>query len=176
MHMIKRQIGVFLARQDNAGPHYRQGTEAVERGSFNGVTVQKDSKQKSINPQKFYEALTDSMSTRMVTENETSLFDQINFLPSAWPSPLPLFYGEDDTRELCDLFNVGFSGVQQEYRDFKEHQEIPVKQGLLKLQQAVKSYSKIATTDTTENRQHVSTDVYFFGGSSSGPVGSNKIC
>ena len=32
------------------------------------------------------------------------------------------------------------------------------------------------TTDTIKNRQYAGTDVYFFGWSSSGPVGSNKLC
>lgn len=46
---------------------------------------------------------------------------------------------EEDIRQLCDLFDISFFGVRQRYRDIKEHPEIPVTDGLLKLQQAVKS-------------------------------------
>ena len=60
-------------------------------------------------------------------------------MPKAWPSPLPVFYGEDEIRKLCDLFDISFSGVRQAFRDFKEHPEITVTDGLLKQQHAVKS-------------------------------------
>lgn len=140
MHLVEREVDTFLARQHNPGPYYRQAAEAVETGTFYGVTLQKDPRVKPVDPQKFYEALAESVRSRMVTESEKSLFDKINVLvPETWPSPLPVFYGEDEIRELCDLFDISFSGVRQRFRDFKEHPEIPVTDGLLKLQQAVKS-------------------------------------
>ena len=140
MHLVKSEVDVFLARQLSPGPHYRQAAETVEPGTFNGVTLQKDPRVKLVNPQKFYEALTESVRTRMVTDSEKSLFDKMNVLvPKAWPSLLPEFSGEDEIRRLCDHFDISFSGVRQAFRDFKEHPEMTVTDGLLKLQHAVKS-------------------------------------
>lgn len=53
----------FLARQLIPGQYYKQAVEAVEHESFHWLTVQNDSKQKSINPHKFNVAFTDNMCT-----------------------------------------------------------------------------------------------------------------
>ncbi|RXM28054.1 hypothetical protein EOD39_10086 [Acipenser ruthenus] len=69
-----------------------------------------------------------------MVNKEVSLFNKIKILiPSVWQRPLPDFYGEDRVREL----NICFSGVKQEYRDFKEQPELHVQQILLKLTNAV---------------------------------------
>ena len=51
----------------------------MENGTFNGVTLQKDPRVKLVYLQKFYEALTERVRTRMLTDSEKSLFDKINF-------------------------------------------------------------------------------------------------
>lgn len=42
-------------------------------------------------------------------------------------------------RELCDLLKIGFSGVKQSYRDYKENARVSTHESLLKLKYAVVS-------------------------------------
>ena len=76
----------------------------------------------------------------MVTSEEESLFQKVNVLDTkTWPSPLPLMYGECEIRELCTLLKIGFSGVKQSYRDFKENASVPMHMSLLELKNAVET-------------------------------------
>lgn len=42
-------------------------------------------------------------------------------------------------RELCDLLKIGFSGVKQSYRDYKENARVSMHESLLKLKHAVET-------------------------------------
>jgi len=43
VHLVEREVDTFSARQHNPGQYYRQASEALETGTFYGVTLQKDS-------------------------------------------------------------------------------------------------------------------------------------
>lgn len=139
VHLIKRQVDVFKSMSSNPelGPFYKQACEAEQVGSFHGVTLQRDNREKEIDPNQFYEALFEGMQTRMVTVQEESLFNKINILDkTTWPNPLPLMYGENEVRELCDFLNIGFAGMKQGYRDFKDNPSI-IPKSLVTLKQAI---------------------------------------
>ena len=143
VNLIKRQTDVFTAMSEDPenGPFYRKACEAVQQGSFNGIALHGDRGQEVINPTKFYEALCQSMKERMVRSEEESLFTKINILnPETWPSPLPVMYGESELRELCDQVKVGFTGVKQAYREYKNKQDTRQK-ALLTLRHAVNTIS-----------------------------------
>ena len=144
MNLIKRQTDVFTAMSEDPenGPFYRKACEAVQQGSFNGIALHGDrAGQKVINPAKFYEALCQSMKERMVRSEEESLFTKINILnPDTWPSPLPVMYGESELRELCDQVKVGFTGVKQAYREYKNKPDT-MQKALLTLRHAVNTIS-----------------------------------
>lgn len=81
------------------------------------------------------------MKSQVVTETETVLLKKINVLqPQAWSSSMPALYGEDEVRQLRDLFGISFAVVRQTYiEDFKGNPGIGLADRLLKLQQVVKS-------------------------------------
>lgn len=62
------------------GPHYELACQAVEEGVFKGVTVRTGGRQTMIPPQKFFDALSNSMLSRKTTEEEIELYEQLNVL------------------------------------------------------------------------------------------------
>lgn len=92
-------------------------------------------RQTMIPPQKFFDALSNSMLSRMVTEREIELYEQLNVLnPETWPTPVPVLFGELELRQLCNRLKINYSSVKQDFRDFKDN-DMPLKGGLLKLKQ-----------------------------------------
>ena len=55
--------------------------------------------------------------------------------PNTWPSPVPLWFGELELREVCDRLKMNFSAVKQGFREYKENPQLPMTQGLVKLNQ-----------------------------------------
>lgn len=135
---VKRQADVFLAMMETPGPHYQIACQAVQDGVFKGVPLKTGGRQIKINHEKFFHALSCSMQSRMVPEHELELFDQINVLsPDTWPSPVPLLYGEQELRQLCDSLAMNYCSVKQDFRDYKENPNMAIKEGLLKLKHTV---------------------------------------
>lgn len=121
--------------KETKGPYYELACQAVEEGVFKGVSVRTSGRQIMIPPQKFFDALSRSMLSRMVTEGERELYEQLNVLkPETWPSPVPVMYGEPELRQLCNRLKLNYCTVKQDFRDFKEN-GLPLKGGLLKLKQ-----------------------------------------
>lgn len=78
------------------------------------------------------------MQARMVTSEEESLFHKVSVLDkNTWPSPLPLIYGENEGRELCNHFKIGFTVIKQGYRDFKDNSSATIPKSFLKLKHAI---------------------------------------
>lgn len=118
------------------GPHYELACQAVEEGVFKGVTVRTGGRQTMIPPQKFFDALSNSMLSRKTTEEEIELYEQLNVLkPETWPTPVPVLFGELELRQLCNPLRVNHSTVKQDFRDFKENETMPLRGGLVKLKQ-----------------------------------------
>lgn len=70
----------------------------------------------------FYQALVDSLSSRLMPESERGLMDCLNVLfPSLWPSDISAEYGEVELRQACSKFRISYSGdLKQDYRDLKD--------------------------------------------------------
>jgi hypothetical protein len=79
-----------------------------------------------INRWQFYQALIDSISSRLKPESERGLTYCLNVLfPSIWPSVLPAEYGEVELKHACTQFKVIYNGkLKQDYRDLKDAIEI----------------------------------------------------
>lgn len=80
MKKIKRQADIFSAMKETNGPHYELACQAVEEDVFKGVTVRTGGRQTMIPPQKFFDALSNSMLSRKTTEEEIELYEQLNVL------------------------------------------------------------------------------------------------
>uniref|UniRef100_A0A0F8AU71 HAT C-terminal dimerisation domain-containing protein n=1 Tax=Larimichthys crocea TaxID=215358 RepID=A0A0F8AU71_LARCR len=122
--------------RETKGPHYELACQVVEEGVFKGVPVRTVGRQTMIPPQKFFDALSNSMLSRMVPEEEIELYDQLNFLkPETWPTPVPVLFGELELRQLCIRLKINDSSVKQDFRDFKDNENMPLNRGLIKLKQ-----------------------------------------
>ena len=68
--LIKGQLDIFNTMSGNPcrGPFYKTACEAAQQGAFNGVKLQRDSRQRVIDPRVFDESLCKSRQTKMVTK------------------------------------------------------------------------------------------------------------
>ena len=123
--LISRQIEVFNARKECGSICYQQACQAVVEGAFKGVAINQSlnmTKEKEIQRGQFYQALSDSMASRLMPESEKLLCNSLAVLDSStWPmAPLAPEYGEPALRLICDKFQISFSEVKPAYRSFKE--------------------------------------------------------
>ena len=121
--MICRQIEVFVARKDTSGNYYAQACKAVQEGKFKTVEVTQVSesagKEREICKAQFYQALTDSMTARLLPETESELSNAVEVLdPNSWPQEVTVEHGEVELRLLCDRFLVPVSEVKHEFMNF----------------------------------------------------------
>ena len=120
--LIARQIEIFKARRDTDSEFYTEACQAVESGTFKGVLVQTSpGQEKLINKGQFYQALADSLSTRLLPESEKPLCRAAEVLDVATvTTPVPPEFGEAQLRTICTKFDLCFSEAKNAYRDFKE--------------------------------------------------------
>ena len=76
----------------------------------------------AINRAQFYQALADSMKSRLLPETEQPLVQAIHIvLPGTWADSIPPEYGERQLKELCSKFGVSYSSdLKQQYREYKQ--------------------------------------------------------
>lgn len=125
--LISRQVEVFKSRRDSDSPFYSEACRAITEGVFKQVTIGMASgKEKEINRGQFYQALSDSMTARMLPESEKIVYNATEILDSSlWPSDLSADYGENNIRILCLKFRMEFSEVKSAFRDWKERGAYP---------------------------------------------------
>lgn len=133
--LISRQVEVFQARRGYDTQCYREACESVGKGVFMDVAVSgTNGKEREIQRGQFYQALADSMASRMLPESEKSLCSSLSVLNiNTWPTDLPIEYGEVDLRILCEKFKLPFSEVKVEYRNFKYSRGVDVGSSLKSL-------------------------------------------
>jgi len=120
--LIARQIEVFMSRKDSDSEFYSEACHAVASGNFKGVPVQPSSgKEKLINKGQFYQALADSLTTRLLPETDKALCKAVEILDVATVATLvPPEFGEAQLKFICTMFGLCFSETKNAYRDFKE--------------------------------------------------------
>jgi hypothetical protein len=126
--LITRQIEIFSSRKCNGGERYDLAKQAVADGTFNEVPISQSKRicDKEINPQQFYQALVDSMSSRLMPESERHIIQCVDVLiPSVWPAFTSPEYGEVELKKACEIFLFEYSTtLKQQYRDFKDQKGI----------------------------------------------------
>lgn len=121
--LVSRQVEVFTARKSSTCEYYDEACAAVESGSFKGITVATPSpKQVEISKVQFYQALADSIAARLLPDTEKWLCQAIQSLEPTSFIPSSMFpeFGEADVKLLCSRFNLSFSEIKNDYRDFKD--------------------------------------------------------
>lgn len=120
--LVRRQVEVFAARKSSESKYYSEACAAITAGTFKGIAVAESSgKQREIPKAQFYQALVDSISARLFPETEQDLCNAIMSLdPRSFASNMPPEFGEADVDKLCVKFNISFSDVKHDYREFKE--------------------------------------------------------
>jgi hypothetical protein len=122
--LIVRQIQVFQARKLNDGDYMKAACKAVDELKFRGITIITESQRgdKSICKEQFYQALIDSLQSRMLPDSEKSLVEAMAILfPATWTDILAPDHGESELKLLAGKFLVPYSAdLKQAYRDFKE--------------------------------------------------------
>jgi hypothetical protein len=124
--LIKRQVDVFKGRKDSGGHYQALVTTAVKEMVFCGVPLHiSKANEKIINSSQFYQSLIDNMNRRLLEPSDEQLFEKVAcIVPSTWPPTLSSTYGEDHLRSLCSFFRLEFNAVRNEYRDFKDNQNL----------------------------------------------------
>jgi len=125
VRMIGRQIEVFEYRKSQGGTAYSAAENAIAESSFHGVGLVHTSRgggTVAINRAQFYQALADSMQSRLLPEAEQPIVQAIQtVLPGTWAASLPPEYGEPQLKELCSKFGVPYSSaLKQQYREYKQ--------------------------------------------------------
>ncbi len=120
--LISRQVEVFLARRDCNSHCYNEACKAVIDGNFQGVAVRAGTgNEKAIKKNQFYQALSDSIASRLMPESERAFCASVAVLDSrTWPSEMPSEYGENELRLLCDKFLLPFGETKTAFRSFKD--------------------------------------------------------
>jgi hypothetical protein len=120
--LIARQVQVFTARKDCDSEYYAEACQAVVAGTFKGVVVASNAgKEKLISKPQFYQALADSMATRLLPESEKLFCKAIEVLDTkSVANELFPEFGEHQVKWLCNKFGLSFSAVKNDYREFKE--------------------------------------------------------
>jgi Domain of unknown function (DUF4371) len=121
-NLIQRQIEVFRARKDVGGPKYNEAYDACNSGMFRNVNLFSGSENKQICPGRFYQALIDSLSSRLLSNADKPVCECLDILlPSSWPTDLTPEYAETELVTACEHFLVPYCGeMKQAYRDYKQ--------------------------------------------------------
>jgi hypothetical protein len=103
--LIVRHIDVFKGRKATGGKYAMIAATSTEEGTYKEITLTPGKINDLIKPGQFYQALVDSMSTRLLPPQERALCDAVNVvLPSDWPNTLQPEYGEKELKTLCRRF------------------------------------------------------------------------
>jgi hypothetical protein len=137
--LISRQIEILEARKDAMSTFYQECCIAIDSGAFKGVKIATSSgKDREISKGQFYQALADSMRARLLPQSEKVLISAASAVDSAlFPPDLTPEFGETEVRFLCDKFDVSFSDVKQDYREYKSSKGLLLKPCLQKLKNCV---------------------------------------
>jgi hypothetical protein len=120
--LITKEIDVFKGRKDTGGEYMAIASIAVENGVFCGVKLTTGKQSETIKQSQFYQALVDSMESRLLADNDKPLCNLIDTVfPSVWPDNLPIEYGEKELTTLCTtLLCRQTSQLKFAYREFKD--------------------------------------------------------
>lgn len=123
LRLLERQIEVFCARKVTDCGKYKDIFEAAKLGRFRNVSLLPGSaRDKKIDKAQFYQALVDSLISRLFSESDKPVSECVsNLIPSSWPSELSPEYGEESLKEACTKFLIPYSPeLKQSYRDYKD--------------------------------------------------------
>ena len=120
--LIVKQVAVFVARKETDGEHYGEACSSIASGSFKGVSLLPTAgKERIICKKQFYQALSDSLTSRLLDAGDKDLISRLSILdPNSLSDELPPEYGEDSIKIMCDRFVLHFSDVKTSYRIYKE--------------------------------------------------------
>lgn len=120
--LVKKQVEVFTARKDCNSEYYSEAVAAVESGRFKGVKLAESSgRLPEIVKAQFYQALSDNMNKRLLSESDRELSKAIECINvQALPDTIAPEYGEADIRYLCLKFGLSFRDLKCEYREYRD--------------------------------------------------------
>ena len=139
--LLHRTREVFKSHKERGGIHWREAQQAVQAREFKGVPLKvKESRNhpNEINRGQFYESVITNLSRRCMTEKDTKYTEMMKILfTEQWPDDISVDYGEEELRELCDLFSLCYREIIQPFRDFKDSGGKRVPDALKKLLKCV---------------------------------------
>ena len=123
--LISRQVEVFQSRKGSIAPGEKAkiALEAIAAKKFGDINlIGENTRDPQINRAQFYQALSDSMTARMLSTGDMPITDELNILfPQSWPDSTTPEYGELELRSVAQRFLVPYSGqLKADYREMKD--------------------------------------------------------
>jgi hypothetical protein len=122
--LLQRTIEVLKVHKERGGIYWREVEQAMKEHQFRGIPLKACEKRKNfteINRGQIYQSIITNLAKRCMTEKDKRYSDMMKILyPDYWPEDIDVDYGEEDLKEICNLFCLRFNEMKQAYRDFKD--------------------------------------------------------
>ncbi len=130
--LISKEIDVFKGRKTAGGEYMSIASAAIEKGIFCDVKLTAGKTTESIKQSQFYQALVDSMQSRLLADSDRQLCNLIDTVfPSVWPDNLSAEHGEKELSSLCTILLCQHtSQLKLAYREFKDSKGLNISQSV----------------------------------------------